>query len=330
MPIRPSLTESHISQALTDVAVAWDQKATSFVANAAAAKVPVDNESDSYIVFGQFDHARDQAKPRMPGDTAAEAGFSASTGTYTCKRYDLQKCIPDRLRRGSAFDQDSAATQWLMNQLNISREARFIADYGVTGKWGSNELDCAGSTHVWDDATNGDPITDVATGRRAVKLGSFQDPNVFVVGYDVHAAIKKNPLVLERVKYVAGTAYNLAIAPRNESAAVLAAMFEVDKYVIGSAVYSTDPEGTSSPTYQFMFEHCALLMYVSPTPDTTVPSALYNFTLRGFGDNDSGIRIKRYRSDGREGDIIEAAYCEDIKQVSAACGYFFDNAVTDL
>jgi hypothetical protein len=330
MSNQPSKSQVHVNAPLTNVSVAFDQADDHFVAHQAFPVVPVEKDSDIYTVYDQHDWMRDDAKIRAPGSPPEYSGFNiTNSNTYSCQRYDLAKKIPDDIRDNAdaIHNLDRLTTQWLTKQLMIRREVAWCADYFVTGKWGSNELDISGLAAQWDEAL-GVPIDNVDTGRKAILAGTGMEPNVLIVGYDTHLALKKNPQVIDRVKYVAGQSFNLAIAPRKAAAQVLAEMFEVDKYLVSKAVYSSDAEGVSTETYGMIASDNALLVYVPSSPSLMTPSAGYCFRSRKFGGNGRGLRVKKWRNDECESDVIEVAYKEDMVQVAAGCGYFFLDTVS--
>jgi hypothetical protein len=327
MPIRPSYGESHYDKALTDFAIVFDTKPGDYVAGQAATTVPVDQESGAYSKFTLASWIRSQAGPRMPGQPLKEGGFAAEWGTYLCQENGLKGKIADRDRAGSVYDQDAAKTAFLLNQCMLEREIAFAADCFVTGKW-TGEYDPAGAGKKWNDSTVAAIMANIDTGRRTIKLGCLNDPNVFIVGYDVHTAIKNDSAIKEQIKTVAGTSFDIAKTGEADLRQALAKLFELEEYIVAKAVYNSSPEGAASPTIGFVCAaDNALLLYRPKTGSTSDVTALASFRMRGWGDNDRGIKIEKYPWTIDAADHIDASYLEDLVIPCNGAGYFFDNAI---
>jgi len=85
------------------------------------------------------------------------------------------------------------------------------------------------------------PVGDVRTAKATVHAASGKTPNMMVVGKQVHDKLLDHPDILERIKYT-----QRGVVTED----ILARLFEVDKYVIGKALYDSSQEGgTESLAY---------------------------------------------------------------------------------
>ena len=88
--MNPTISDLHVSAALTDLSVAYAQGAEVFVANRAFPTVPVRKQADKYFIFDKGDWLRSQAEPRAPGAPIAMSGWKTSQDSYFCDRWGLE------------------------------------------------------------------------------------------------------------------------------------------------------------------------------------------------------------------------------------------------
>ena len=314
---QPTTSQVHVNRPLTNIMIAYSQSADNFVADKVFPVIPVDKKSDIYLLYTKHDWMRDDAKQREPGAPASESGFNIdSTNTYTCKRWDIARAIPDELRANSdaPIDMDRDSAEWATQQLLIRREVAWTAINFVTSVWGTT----ATPSTLWDDSLS-DPLSDVDTAIKTILQNTGLSANTAVVGYDVWLALKKHTLIKEVYKYTSSD----SITPE-----MVARVLGIEKLYVCKSVYSTAHEKTTTPTYAFIQGKHMLVCYVEPNPGILKPSAGYTFAWTGFAGNNAGARIKKWRDEKRESDIIEAAFACDQKLVCADCGYFFLSAVS--
>jgi len=316
---QPTRGDVHVVRALTNIAVAYYQKATDFIATRAFPSVPVDNQSNSYFVYDSVDFRRNNAKARAPATESAGGGFDISTATYTAEEYSIHKDIADAIRANAdaAIDLERASSEFVMQQLLIQKDVNWVADYFTTGIWGT---DVVGGTDFtqWDDGTS-DPEKDVDTGKVAIKQATGLMPNTLIVDYNTHLALKRHPIITDRYKHT---------SPDAITKELLARYFEVDRYLVAEASYTTSEEGASTEVNAFIAGKNALLCYVAPSPGLMVPSAGYTFAWRQLSGSNGGVRIKRFRMEKLSADRVEGGFAYDHKVVLSAAGYFFSATVS--
>jgi hypothetical protein len=297
---QPSFGDVHISAALTQISVAYLQTETAYVADRVFPIVPVVHQTDQYFKFSKDDYFRDEAQLRADAAESAGSGFNLTTGSYSASEWGIHKDIGDQTRRNAdpAVDIDVAATKWAMQKMLIKRDVFFAAKFMTTGVWGSaGSTDVTGvasggipgttSTPQWSDDANGDPFTDIEAAQTTVLQNTGYVPNVLVLSWPVYQALRKHPLIIDRIKYtMGGGALSANITP-----ALLASAFDVEEVVIAKAVYNTAVEGLAG-TYSFIVGKTALLAYRAPSPGLWTPTAGYIFAWQGFtGLNNLGVRI---------------------------------------
>jgi len=128
-----------------------------------------------------------------------------------------------------------------------------------------------------------------------------------------------HPDVLERIKYT-----ERGIATTD----LLAALFDMDRVLVGESIYTADAEGTAeaSVSYTASWDDDALMLYAPSRPSIFTPSAGYTFVWNtGMGN---GIQyMRKYRDDVRGGDWVEVRSYYDQKSIVENAGLFLSDCV---
>lgn len=327
---QPVVSDVHVSAALSNISVAYLQSEAGYIADKIFPIVPVVHQSDKYFVFKKEDFFRDDAQKRADGTESAGTGYNLSTNTYSADVYALHKDLGEQTRRNAdpALDLDTTTTEFLTQKMMISRDRKFVAKYVQTGVWGTDITGAAtaDSTHAvyWNDDTNGDPISDVSLGRTTVLQNTGMKPNVLLLGWPVYEALKKHPLIIDRIKYTT-PAFGGTVTPQ-----LLAAVFDVEEVVVSEAVYNSANEGATG-SFSFIMGKSALLVYRAKAPSLMAPTGGYIFAWQGFtGLNDIGVRVNNIPMPwlGVGTNRIETEMAFDMQKVGADLGYFFSGIVS--
>jgi len=315
MPLQPGRGDVHVDSALTNISVAYMQDASQFIADQVFPSIPVQHRSDEYFTYDRDDTRRDEVKPRAPGAESAGGGFNMGTDNYSCDVFAFHKDVADQTRANAdpSVDVDEDATRFVTGQFLIQREVQWVAEFFAASIW---TTDVTPAT-LWNVGTS-DPEADVDAGKSAILLATGYEPNTLVVGFNVHQALKKHPLIVDRYKHTSS---------KSITTEMIAAFLEIDRYIVSKATYNTAAEGITAVN-AFVAGKNALLCYVAPSPGLLTPSAGYTFVWSGFtGASDVGVRVKNFRLERNASDRIEGEFSYDNKIVSADMGYFFEAVV---
>jgi len=317
---QPTVSDVHVDAALTNISIAFAQSEEKYVADKVFPTVPVDHKTDKYYIWDRNAWFRDEAKKRPPSTESAGGGFTLSTDSYAADIWAFHKDIDDQVRANAdpAADLEGAAARYVTQIMLIRRERQWATDYFATGIWTTDKVGTTDFTK-WDDATS-DPEKDVADGVKSMlKLTGFK-PNVMVLGFDVHQALKRHPLIKDRYKHVSSESI---------TAEMIARFLEIDRYIVAESIYATNAEGAAADAYDFALGSNALLAFANPNPGLMEPSAGYNFSWAGLtGMNDLGVAMSNFRIEKIKSDRVEGEFAFDMKKVSADLGYFFSAAVS--
>jgi hypothetical protein len=328
----PTQADLHINQPLTNVSVAYMQKADSFVADKIFPSVPVQKQSDLYWKYTKSDWRRTDVEKRAPGTESPGVGWKVDTGQYFAHVYAVHKDIDDQVKANadSVWNLDRDSTQFVTNQLLLKRDLDWANRYFKTGVWGTEHAGVAtnptGNQFLkWSDPAS-DPIVQFAEMHiKFVEQTGFK-PNKLVLGAQVLKNLKNHPDIIDRIKYT-----QRGIVTTD----LIATLFDVDQVMVSYASYTGVAEQADgraqddAATYQFIAnDSAALLCYAPGSPSLQTPSAGYTFTWNGYmGGNSRGIRIKRFRMEHIAADRVEGEMTYDMNIVSPDMGVFLSDVV---
>ena len=315
---QPQRSQVHVNRPLTNISIAYIQRAADFIADKVFPNVPVMKQSDKYFTYDKKFWFQTQAKKRGPGTESAGSGYTLNADTvYFADVWAVHKDVDDQTRANAdmPLDMDRDATLYVTQQLMLRREKEFVRKYLATGVWTGYS---AGGDYTpspkWS-ASNSDPMADIDELKSSIKQQTGFLPNCLIVSNDVFFVLRNNPTVLDRIKYT-----QRGIITEE----LLAALFGVDKFLVASAVEDLDPEAVPEPgpnDMEFLFSNKFLLVYANPAPSILQPTAGYIFSWQGmFGAGAQGNRIKTFRMEQLESDRIEGEMAFDMKLVASDLG----------
>lgn len=318
---QPTRSDVHVNKPLTNLSIAYIQKAKDFVADQVFPVVPVMKQSDRYFQYTKDWWFRAQATKRAPGSESAGGGFHIdNTPNYFADVWAWHTDVDDQTRANAdtPIDLDRDATLFVTQVLLLRREIQWAAQYMKLGTWQgfikagvpADYQPNVDGTGYWDVSAS-NPMADVDFLKQKIKSQTGFLPNCLVVSDNVFFALRNNASVLDRIKY---TQRGIV------SEELLAALFGVEKFLVASAVLNSAQEGQTG-SFGFLVSNLALLVYANPAPSILQPSGGYIFSWQGlFGAGAQGNRIKTFRMEHLESDRVEGEMAFDMKLVGADLG----------
>ncbi|HJW82854.1 MAG TPA: hypothetical protein VJ754_00995 [Anaerolineae bacterium] len=304
---KPTAQQVHIDQPLTNISIAY--LPGDFIAGMVFPNVPVQKQSDKYFIYTKADWLRREAGPRAPGTRARRGDYGLSTAQYACLERAIAKGVPDEVVANA--DQPlrplEDASRWCTNQLLLEVESDVQSDVFGTG-WSSS----ATPSPLWSNNTS-TPVDDVETARNSVVSSIGREANVGVMGRGLWRYIKQHPDIVERIKYTAGPT-----SPAIVTIQAVAALFSLDKLLIGIAINDTAAEGATS-TLAYLWGSHMFVGYVARGPSLLEPSAGYVFTWQQR-------QASRFREDQERQDVVEVRMSWDTKLTATDAGYLIKSA----
>lgn len=323
---QPTSNDVHADAPLTDFSIAYIMGNKSFVGGTAMPPVPVEHKSDLYYIFDKNAWMRDDAvKQRSEGEGAPRSGFTLSKNSYNATPWWTSVPLSELVRANAdpGLPLDRAATQLVTQRMMIRRERIWATTFMATAQWGTDYNGSAGGGAdftSWDDYGS-DPERDIDKAKNVVLKNTGFLPNSLGVAYTVHQALKRHPLIVDRIKHTSSESITQAIIAR---------YFELDNYYVTQAVYATNREGGAAAQAYAVGPH-ALLYYRDGSPTLMSPTAATVFSWSGLtGMNDLGVRIDQFYDADKKEDVVRGEFAFAMQITGSDLGTFFNNAATAI
>jgi len=314
----PTKNALHVDGLLTNVSIGY--KNATYIADELCPTVPVKKQSDIVPKYDQSYWFRNSAQLRAPGTASARGGFKVNTSdTYYCHRYSFGFEIPDETRdnQDDPFSMDRDGAEFATDRIQMRREVAFATDHFTTSVWGTDKTGATDFTK-WSDYGSSTPLVDITEYADVIEASIARMPNKLAMGKQVWLQLKWHPDAIDTIKYTQKGMLSLDL---------FASLVELEKVLVGRAIYTTDPEGTAeaSVSYTRVWGKNFLLMYAPDRPSLFNPAAAYCFTWTRVPNSIQYVR--RLRDDEREIDVIEANTYFDQKVTASGAGLFGSAAV---
>jgi hypothetical protein len=189
-------------------------------------------------------------------------------------------------------------------------------------------------THEWDDASNAVPINDVNTGKKSIRLACGMLPTDLIISYSTYLDLKVCDQIVDRLKYTfPGMDINKL------SSQQLAQIFDVERVLVGGAVYDSKAKGLDSTVADLWSKEYAMLTVTDKSRDVTKPCI--GKTFLWTEDSASNAVVESYREEAIRSDIFRVRHNVDERfiqsykadgtvqsNIAAACSYLFTNVTT--
>ena len=306
----PLHSDVHVDRPLSNFAVEYQND--KIIAPDVAPFVPVNNKSDSFLVFTKADKFSTPDDIRGPKSKANQATWGSSTDTYACIDRALRDFLSDAIVGNSdaAIKPTERTTAFLVDLLLNNWEKR-VADLVMTyGNYGAGYKITLAGADQFSTAASSDPIGVIDTAKNAC----FMEPNTLIMGKDVWDILKRHPQLLDFVKGGATTA-----SPAKVSLELAANFFEVDRILVGKRRYNSAIKGQTAIYTRLWGKHIvAAFIDTAVTLENLTAWKTFRWTQMS---TDAGFKVRRYRDEETGGggqwiepemSIIEKAICADL------------------
>lgn len=240
------------------------------VGNTLFPRVPVNLSGGQVLEFGKESFKLYNAR-RAPGANTKRVQFGYLGNQYALVQDALEGQVPREHLRDArvspGIDLGTRAVNSVMSILSLALEYEQATLATTAGNYGSgNKVDL--SSAKWSSDTNGDPTSDIETGREAVRSAVGIYPNTLLLSAKAFSAAKQHANVIDRFKYT---------SRESVTAEMLAQLWDLEQVVVGKAV-TADDSGSMTDVWGTN----AILAYTPPGPSTQEqPSFGYTYTMDG-------------------------------------------------
>ena len=274
---------------LTNMSVAHFQPDDWFVSPFIFPILPVGLSTGLYQIFDKGDLARDNVARKPEFGKVTPMLFGHDTAPYSCEVDQViigldQIATLDYTRSTNPGINDPrrAKVRLATEQMKIHMDRIFAEGYFKAGIWNNEHTGKAttpGTGEFWQfDNANFDAISFFGGLRTQMMKEGRRRPNVLALGVEAYEGLKKNPDILERVKYSGSTAN-----PATINTNVLAQLLEIERIVVLNSTYNKGAYGVTDMDF-ICDPKAALLCYANPTPSVDEASAGYTFAWDMLGN----------------------------------------------
>lgn len=302
----------HRDKALENISVAY--KNGQFIASQLSPSVPVKHESDVWYTYSRDSLILPQTL-RANGGEANEIDWSVSTTSYRLNEHALKSIVTDRDRANadSALKLDVDTTESLTHRILMRRERDLLDILNNPANFATRTS--LTSTFAWNQATSlSNPIIFVDSATADIARATGMKANVAVLDERSLRAAKEHSNTVDRIKYT---------SPDSVTPQLLARLFNVESVLVSGAIQNTGQE-VLSETMAFMMTDCAVVAYVERNPGLRKPSAFYTLEKQEFGNP---YKVKRWREEKRDGDMIEVQTMFQHVSPASQCAYHINDTI---
>lgn len=310
----PEPKQMHVDSVLSNFSVQYRNE--DMIWRDVLPEVKVMKRSDVYWKYSKENAYRVFDDKIGPKSLANEIDFAVSTDNYSVKGHALADWVAQEEidNADTPLAPESDANDFVNQCLDVAQEQRVSSLVFAAGTYPvGNKVTLAGATQ-WTGASD-NPLLDVQT---AVE-GCFVRANTLVFGIDAWLVFRRLPEILDAVKAMAGTSLAGGLATQ----AAVAALFDVDRVLVGRSRYISSKEGQTATFARLWGKHMAALHIKAG--ETGVRSIT-------FGKTFTESRRQTMRSfDEKRGEkgahYLKTSWNSDEKVVASDLGYFIENAV---
>lgn len=258
------------------------------------------------------------------GDWTWEEGY------FTTKENGWEEPVDDREKslNASKMDDEIISTQIAVGIILRAQEKRIADKVFNATNFTANAV-----TNEWDDGANATPITDVKTGKAALRAKGIV-ANALIISYSVFENLKGCAQIIDRIKYTFPM-----MEMEDMTIAQMAQILGVPRLLVAGALYNSANKGQTASISDIWSNEYAMLTRVSNSADIREPCI--GRTFLWTRESPTNPVVESYRDEGVRGDIVRVrhdtdeafirSYDEDkaVKSdIAVNCSYLMSNITT--
>jgi len=262
-------------------------------------------------------------------DTTRSSGSGYNRGSWKFDRFNYS--TRENGWEEPVDERDKKRLQDLLQieQISYSRAVNFVmknhekrvADLVFNpSTWTGGAL-TTGVSNEWDDAVDATPIVDVNAARLKVYEGSGLWPNALIINKKVFHNLRQSEEIIERINSAgAGSASKAS----DITAAMLAAVFDLDFILIGGGTKNNAKEGQPASPAQIWDDEYAMVCRIATSVDMREPCIGRTFHWSEDGSQVGGA-VEEYYSDEVRSKIIRVRHDTDEVIMYPQAGHLLSN-----
>lgn len=271
---------------------------------------------------------RDEAGIRGPGARAMRGTFPYDFIDISVKEFAFAKEVTDEDRNNASeagappLQPDQDAIEFATDKIDLRKETR-IAQMIKTATWNGVAAGGTDAAGAFAAGAGNTFLAEVAAKKELIRSKTGFKPNAMVIDNGTYESLKLEATILDRIKY---TQRGIVTAD------LLAALLELDYFLVGDAIKSTavetkaGTEFTASNVWEINAGKGMVYLFYRPaTPGLKTPSAGYQ-AREAYG---TGLprRTETWRENAEHQDVYEVAESTDIVTVDTDLGYLWKDTL---
>lgn len=300
-----------INKPLTNISVRYDNE--EYIANKFLRNVPVKKESDIYYIYNN--DLRQEEVERANKTAANMVTFDVSTTNYSLTEYALKDVITKRDRENvdAPLMLDRDTTEYLTSKIQLKLEDLAHKLLFTTTSFSNNTT--LVSTTSWRlDTTTVSPIQNVLSATSNIINNAGGKANEAATSLAVVDTLKENSQIYSRIE----NTDRALLTPE-----LLAAIFDLKKLWVGTAVNNTAQEGQAqslSPIWGNQF----LVGNFQESPRLKTRTTAVYLRMNQFG---MPWQVRKWFEDDLDGDMIEVRTIASPRIVASTSGYLIKDCI---
>jgi hypothetical protein len=225
---------------------------------------------------------------------------------------------------------DFVATKRAWNHIMRGQEKRVADKVFNASNFTANAI-----THEWDDASNAVPIDDTNTGKMSIRSACGMLPNTMIMAYSTFENLKNCDQIVDRLKYTfAGIDINKMTTQQ------LAAVFNIERVLVGGAVYNSAGKGLAASISDLWSNEYAMLTITAKNQEDVTEPCIGR-TFLWTEDSAQNPIVEEYREEQTRSDVFRVRHNTDeafmqsvdssgtaVSEIHKAVSYLFSNVTT--
>ncbi len=273
---------------------------------------------------------RDEAGIRGPGARAARGSFPYDYVDVSQKEYAFAKEVTDEDRDAAAeqgappVQPDQDAIEFATDRVDLKKEVR-VAAMIKAATWNGVAAGGTDAAGAFAAGAGNTFLSEMSAKKELIRSKTGFKPNAIVIDNGTYESLKLEATILDRIKY---TQRGIVTAD------LLAALLELDFFLVGDAIKSTAVEKkdgtdfTASNVWEVNAGKGMVFLFYRPaSPGLKIPSAGYQ--ARGAYKQAGGLarKTETWRENAEHQDVYEVAEKTDIVTVDTDLGYLWKDTL---
>lgn len=248
---------------------------STFISPVLFPRVPIPSRAMQVLAFGK-EAFRQLNTRRAPGSAVKRVQYGYAAGAVSLVQDALEGLVPvehqQEAEKVPGIDLGAGAVKMVLDVLDLNLEIDAATLARDPTKYDGNHKVALVGASRWR-SPNSDPKADVDAAKEVIRRSTGRYPNTFTLSPSAGNGLKNHPKIKEQFKYVSKDSITTEM---------LAAYFELETVVIGSAVYLPETSEDSALANDVWGDDAVLAYVPRQGENFQVPSFAYTYELIGY------------------------------------------------